>query len=36
MDRKEIGCGGVQWLHMAPDSVHWWFIVKAVMNLRIS
>jgi hypothetical protein len=35
IDIKEIGCGGVEWIHQAQDRDLWRAVVKAVMNLRV-
>jgi hypothetical protein len=35
VDRREIGCGGVEWIHLAQDRDRWRAVVNAVMNLRI-
>jgi hypothetical protein len=35
MDLREIGWGGVEWIHLAQDRDHWWAVVNAVMNLRV-
>jgi hypothetical protein len=35
MDLREIGWGGVGWIHLAQDRVRWWAVVSAVMNLRV-
>jgi hypothetical protein len=32
---REIGCGGVEWIHLAQDRDRWRGLVKAVMNLRV-
>jgi hypothetical protein len=34
MDFREIGWGGVDWLHMAQDKDQWWVLVNMVLNLR--
>jgi hypothetical protein len=35
MDLREIGCGGVEWIHLAQDRYRWRTVVNAVMNLRV-
>jgi hypothetical protein len=35
MDFKEIGWGGVEWIHLAQDRDRWRAVVNAVMNLRL-
>jgi hypothetical protein len=35
MDLREIGWGGVEWIHLAQDRDLWWAVVNAVMNLRV-
>jgi hypothetical protein len=35
MDLKEIGWGGVEWIHLAQDRSRWRAVVNAVMNLRV-
>jgi hypothetical protein len=35
MDLREIGWGGVEWIHLAQDRGRWWAVVNAVMNLRV-
>jgi hypothetical protein len=35
MGLREIGWGGVDWIHLAQDRDHWWAVVNAVMNLRV-
>jgi hypothetical protein len=34
MDLREIGCGSVEWIHLAQDRDHWRAVVNAVMNLQ--
>jgi hypothetical protein len=35
MDLREIGWGGVEWIHVAQDRDRWWAVVSAVMNPRV-
>jgi hypothetical protein len=35
MDLREIGWGGVEWIHLAQDRDRWRDVVYAVMNLRV-
>jgi hypothetical protein len=35
MDLRELGWGGVEWVHLAQDRDRWWALVNAVMNLRV-
>jgi hypothetical protein len=35
MDHREIGCGDVDWIHLAQDRDTWWALVNMVMNLQI-
>jgi hypothetical protein len=35
MDLREIGWGGVDWIHLAQDRDRWRAVVSAVMNLRV-
>jgi hypothetical protein len=35
MDLRKIGCGGIEWMHLAQDSGRWWAVVNTVMNLRV-
>jgi hypothetical protein len=35
MDLREIGWGGVEWIHLARDRGRWWAVLNAVMNLRV-
>jgi hypothetical protein len=35
MDLREIGWGGVEWIHLARDFDQWRAVVNTVMNLRV-
>jgi hypothetical protein len=35
MDLREIGWGGVEWIHLAQDRDRWRAVVSAVMNLWV-
>jgi hypothetical protein len=35
MDLREIGWGGVEWIHLAEDRDRWRAVVNAVTNLRV-
>jgi hypothetical protein len=35
IDLREIGWGGVDWVHLAQDRDQWRALVNTVMNLRI-
>jgi hypothetical protein len=35
MDLREIGWGGVEWIHLAQDRGRWRAVVNAVMNLQV-
>jgi hypothetical protein len=35
MDLREIGWGGVEWIHLAQYRDRWRAVVNAVMNLRV-
>jgi hypothetical protein len=35
MDLREIGWGGVEWIHLAQDRDRWRAVVNAVMYLRV-
>jgi hypothetical protein len=34
MDVRDIGWGGVEWIHLAQDRDRWRAVVNAVMNLQ--
>jgi hypothetical protein len=34
MDLREIGLGGVEWIHLARNGDRWWAVMNVVMNLR--
>jgi len=36
IDFKEVGCGGMDWIHVTRDREMWWALVNAVMNLLVS
>jgi hypothetical protein len=33
---REIGWGGVHWIHLAQDRDQWWAVLKTVINLRVT
>jgi hypothetical protein len=35
MDLREIGWGGMDWIHVAEDGGQWWAVVNTVMNFRV-
>jgi hypothetical protein len=35
IDLREIGYGGVDWIHMAQDRDRWRALVNTVMNFRV-
>jgi hypothetical protein len=35
MDLREIGWGGMEWIHLAQDRDRWRAVVNTVMNLRV-
>jgi hypothetical protein len=35
MDLREIGGGGVDWMHLPQDRDQWPAVVNTVMNLRV-
>jgi hypothetical protein len=35
MDLREIGCGGVDWIHLARDRDRWRALVNTVVNLWV-
>jgi hypothetical protein len=36
MDLREIGCDGVNWIHLAQNTDQWRALVNTLMNLRVS
>jgi hypothetical protein len=35
MDLRAIGCGSVEWIHLAQDRDRWRALVNMVMNLQV-
>jgi hypothetical protein len=35
MDLQEMGCGGMDWIGLAPDRDRWRALVTAVMNIVV-
>jgi hypothetical protein len=35
MDRREIGWGGMDWIHLVQDRDQWRALVNSVINLRV-
>jgi hypothetical protein len=35
IDLREIGLGGVKWIHLAQDRDHWRAVVNVVINLQV-
>jgi hypothetical protein len=35
MNLREVGSGGVEWIHVAQDRDRWRAVVSAVMNLLV-
>jgi hypothetical protein len=35
MNIREIGWGGVDWMHLYQDRNQWWALVNTVMNLLV-
>jgi hypothetical protein len=36
MDHGEMGCGGIDWIDLAPDGDQWKALVNEVMIFRVS
>ena len=34
LDLQEVGCGGMDWIHLAQGRDRWQVLVNVVMNLR--
>jgi hypothetical protein len=34
-DLQEVGCEGMNWIHLAQDRERWQALVNGVMNIRI-
>jgi hypothetical protein len=32
---QEVGCGGMDWINLAPDRDRWQALVNVVMNLQV-
>jgi hypothetical protein len=35
MDLQEVGCGGMVWIELVPDTDRWQALVNVAMNLRV-
>jgi hypothetical protein len=35
MDRRDVGCGGMDWIELAQDRERWRALVNVVMNLQV-
>jgi hypothetical protein len=35
MDLQEVGCRGMDWVHLAQDKDRWLALVNVIMNLRV-
>jgi hypothetical protein len=36
MDVREVGWGGMEWIHLAKDRDRWRALVNTVMKLRVA
>jgi hypothetical protein len=35
MELRQIGWGGTDWIHLAPNTDQWFALVKTITNLRV-
>jgi hypothetical protein len=35
MDLRDIGWGGVEWIHLAEDREYWWALLNTVMTPQV-
>jgi hypothetical protein len=33
MDLRELGLGGMDWIHLAQNRDQWWALVNMIMNI---
>ena len=33
LELQEVGCGGMDWIHLAQDRDRWWALANVVMDL---